>query len=125
MSKLVFEPKMMCVNCQSPQHPTCSIICQKCGSTFEPSLIPKKAVACAMVDICPDVTNRCRTAPGDTSQWRTQPNTRYIDCYSYKTNILGLKFTKTLGVYHLSNCPFCNGDLEKHLQNKLNSKQGE
>ena len=122
MSKLVFKSVMKCSRCGAKQYVPNSVFCEICKAPLEPSLIPVKTVACAMIDICPDASDRCGIAPGDTSQWRTQPNTRYMDCYSYKTVILGLTFTKTLGVYHLNTCPYCNGDLKKYLQNKLNSK---
>jgi hypothetical protein len=111
--------------------------CGKCGSTLItkvvkedcfPAIVTKTeteiasavyAQPCEMAKFCPSASDQCKTPLPYTSEMRTIPARRWIDCWAYRTQILGLTFNKELGIYHLKECPTCGQDLIKVLKKNL------
>jgi hypothetical protein len=77
------------------------------------------AQPCEMHKFCPSTSEACHQPLPYTSGMRAIPARRWIDCWAYKTQILGLTFNKELGIYHLKECPTCGQDLIKVLKKNL------
>jgi len=109
--------------------------CGKCGATLIRKIVKEDcpptemqiasnvyAQPCEMHKICPLASKACHESIPYTEKMRTIPARRWIDCWAYKTKILGLTFNKELGIYHLERCPVCNFKLTEYLKLKLKEK---
>ncbi len=127
LTTVTIKSKWVCPKGHYEQPSGCQCTsCPVCGGKLHRVFMsdpPLPVDACAMAKFCPGASERCKTVPVDVdvnvTDWRTTGATRYMDCYTYKADILGLTFKKDLGVYVQCRCPTCGADLVKHLQRLL------